>query len=77
MSAPELITVAEASSMLRLAPQTIRAGKGGTRDLTHVPMGRRVLLVRSEVEQLIAARIAENIPAHVRALETFYRRRRA
>lgn len=54
----ELITVAEASSILRLSRSAIYDRKAGTENLTHVRQGhgkrQRVYLIRSEVEQHLA-----------------------
>jgi hypothetical protein len=56
-----LMSFEEASSHLGgIHPNTIRQRKGGTETLTHVSgFGRRVFLIRAEVEQLIERRMAE------------------
>ena len=56
----------EASTLMGgLHPNTIRQRKGGTANLTHVPgFGRRVFLVRAEVEKLVADRIAQAQAEH-------------
>lgn len=51
------MTFAEASAMLCLDHTTIRKRQAGTDSFTHVRMGRRVLLVRSEVERLLTEQI--------------------
>jgi len=54
-----LVSMSDAAEMLGgLSPRTIAQRKGGTEHLTHVPgFGRRVFLIRSEVEALVAERI--------------------
>lgn len=47
-----LITFEQASEILPLHHTTFRQRKAGTDELTHVRLGRRVFLVRSEVEAL-------------------------
>lgn len=47
-----LISFEEASRILPLHHTTFRQRKAGTDELTHVRLGRRVFLVRSEVEAL-------------------------
>ena len=51
----ELLTLAEASAILKLNESTIRKREAGTENLTHVRQGhgkrQRVYLIRSEVEQ--------------------------
>ena len=61
MSTPRLISFDEASRLLGgLHPNTLRQRKGGTDSLTHVSgFGRRVMLIREEVEQLIELKIAQ------------------
>ena len=56
----------EASALMGgLHPNTIRQRKGGTENLTHVPgFGRRVFLLRAEVEKLIEDRIAQAQAEH-------------
>jgi hypothetical protein len=41
-----------------LSASTFRCRKAGTHLLTHVPWGRRVMLIREEVEKLIEEKIA-------------------
>lgn len=64
MSATPLISFEEAGEILPLHHTTFRQRKAGTQDLTHVRLGRRVFLVRSEVEalaqKLIKSAKAEN-----------------
>lgn len=53
MSESPLISFEDASELLGgLHHTTIRKRKAGTEMLTHVPMGRRKMLVRAEVEEL-------------------------
>lgn len=47
-----LISFEEASEILPLHHTTFRQRKAGTEELTHVRLGRRVFLVRTEVEAL-------------------------
>jgi hypothetical protein len=56
-----LVSFDEASLMLGgLHPTTIRARKGGTKNLTHVRgLGRRIFLIRAEVEALIEQAISQ------------------
>lgn len=56
-----LVSFKEAAELMGgMHPNTIRQRKGGTEELTHVStFGRRVFLVRSEVEDLIEKRIAQ------------------
>ena len=42
-----------------LSPSTFRERKAGTHNLTHVNFGRRVMLIREEVEALIEFKIAQ------------------
>jgi len=43
-----------------LHPNTLRQRKGGTERLTHVPgFGRRVMLIRDEVEALVDLKIGQ------------------
>lgn len=48
----DLITFNEASLILPLHHTTFRQRKAGTDELTHVRFGRRVFLIRTEVEAL-------------------------
>jgi hypothetical protein len=58
MSASPLISFKEAGELLGgLHPNTLRERKAGTADLTHVAFGRRVFLIRQEVEDLLYQRI--------------------
>ena len=61
-----LISFKTASRLLGgMGVSTIRERKGGTENLTHVPgFGRRVFLIRTEVEQLVDDRIARALAAH-------------
>jgi hypothetical protein len=56
-----LMSFEEAAAILGgLHPNTLRRRKGGTESLTHVSgFGRRVFLIRAEVEKLVADRIAQ------------------
>jgi hypothetical protein len=56
-----LISFDEAGEMLGgLHPNTLRQRKGGTETLTHVAgFGRRVMLLRDEVEALVELRIGQ------------------
>ncbi len=59
MSESSLISFADAGKLMGgLHANTLRQRKAGTAFLTHVPMGRRVMLVRAEVEELIKTKIA-------------------
>jgi len=54
-----LISFQDAGELLGLHANTIRQRGAGTENLTHVDeFGRRVFLIRSEVEDLLAAKIA-------------------
>ena len=61
MSASRLISFEEAGRLLGgLHPNTLRQRKAGTESLTHVNgFGRRVMLIREEVEALIEFKIAQ------------------
>lgn len=54
-----LISFVEAGRMLGLNPDTIRTKKGDTGSLTHVRFGRRIMVLREEVEALLNQRIQE------------------
>ena len=54
-----LITFEQAGEIIALHHTTFRQRKAGTESLTHVRMGRRVLLVKSEVEALAQRLINE------------------
>jgi len=55
-----LISFEEAGEMFGgLHANTLRQRKAGTESLTHVPIGRRIMLIRSEVEDLIEAKIKQ------------------
>ena len=54
-----LISFNDAASYLQLNPTTLRQRKAGTEELTHVRLGRRVFLIRSEVLALVDRKIAE------------------
>ncbi len=56
MADPGLLTIAEASSMLRLRPSTLRAWILGRR-IPYCKVGRLVRLRRADVEALIAASV--------------------
>ena len=58
---PRLISFEDAAKLLGgMHPNTIRERKGGTEFLTHVPgFGRRVFLIRAEVEALVDKKINE------------------
>ncbi len=55
----KLITLKEAAALTRLNESTLRKREAGTEGLTHVRMGSRVFLIKSEVEGLIKRRIDE------------------
>lgn len=58
MSEARLISVQEAARIAGgLHPNTFRQRKAGTENFTHVPIGRRVMLIREEFEQWLDARI--------------------
>lgn len=42
-----------------ISPATFRQRKAGTEELTHVAIGRRVMLIREEFEQWLEERIAQ------------------
>lgn len=53
MNESPLISFEDAAKLLGgLNHSTIRKRKAGTEMLTHVPMGRRKMLIRAEVEEL-------------------------
>lgn len=53
-----LISVQEAARLAGgLHPNTFRQRKAGTENFTHVPIGRRVMLIRSEFDEWLDARI--------------------
>jgi len=66
MNRSPLISFAEASEALGgVSVSAIRQRKSGTEGLTHVPgFGRRVFLIRAEVDALIERKIAEAQAAH-------------
>lgn len=60
MSDSRLISFDEAGKLSGgLHPNTFRQRKAGTDLLTHVPLGRRVMLIRAEVEEWLEGRIAQ------------------
>ena len=61
MSESLLISFEEAGRLLGgLHPNTLRQRKAGTGDLTHVSgFGRRVMLLREEIDALVELRIAQ------------------
>ena len=54
-----LISFNDAAAYLQLNPTTLRQRKAETEELTHVRLGRRVFLIRSEVLTLVDRKIAE------------------
>jgi excisionase family DNA binding protein len=52
----DLLTIAEASAALRLQPSTLRSWIL-KRKITHVKLGSRVFLRKSDCEELIAASV--------------------
>lgn len=54
-----LISFNDAAAYLQLNPTTLRQRKAETEELTHVRLGRRVFLIRSEVLALVDRKIAE------------------
>jgi hypothetical protein len=44
-----LIPLKAGASLLGLSPATIRLGKAGTENLTKIPQGRKLFLIKSEV----------------------------
>lgn len=58
---PRLISFEQAGKLLGgLSASAIRQRKAGTELLTHVPgLGRRVFLIRAEVEELVERKITE------------------
>lgn len=60
MSEPILISVQEAARIAGgLHPNTFRQRKAGTDNFTHVPIGRRVMLIRAEFEEWLQSRIEQ------------------
>lgn len=61
MSESRLISFDEAGRLLGgLHPNTLRERKAGTENLTHIRgFGRRVMLLREEVDALVELRIAQ------------------
>ena len=61
-----LISFEEAAQLLGgISTSAIRQRKGGTESLTHVPgFGRRVFLIRTEVEELVTQRIEQAKATH-------------
>lgn len=58
MSESRLISMKDAAILAGgLHPNTFRNRKAGTENFTHVPIGRRVMLLRSEFEEWLDARI--------------------
>lgn len=57
---PRLVSFEDAGKLLGgLSPSSIRQRKAGTELLTHVPgFGRRVFLIRAEVNELVEQKIA-------------------
>lgn len=56
----KLISFEEAGEMFGgLHANTLRQRKAGTESLTHVPVGRRLFLIRAEVEELIDLKIKQ------------------
>lgn len=57
---PLLISFEDAGKLCGgLHPNTFRQRKAGTELLTHVPFGRRVMLIRTEVDDLVERKIAQ------------------
>jgi excisionase family DNA binding protein len=61
-SQPDLLTVAEASALLRLKPSTIRAWLLARR-IPFVKLGGRVFLLRSDCLNLIENNVVRTSPA--------------
>jgi len=61
-----LISFEDAAALMGgLHPNTIRQRKAGTEELTHVPgFGRRVYLIRAEVEELVDRKIKQAQAEH-------------
>lgn len=53
------ISFQEAAKLLAITPDSIRLRQAGTHELTHVRLGGRIVLIRAELDEFIAARIAE------------------
>ncbi len=51
-----LITVKEAAALLGLDEAAVRSGTQGTASLTRVRQGKKIFLIREEVEALVSAR---------------------
>lgn len=57
---PKLISFEDAGVLCGgLHPNTFRQRKAGTENLTHVPFGRRVMLIKSEVDEFVDRKIAQ------------------
>jgi excisionase family DNA binding protein len=65
---PDLLTISEAASLLRLKPSTIRAWVL-RRKLPYVKVGRLVRIRRSDIESHIAASV---VPARGEEIERRY-----
>jgi hypothetical protein len=60
MSERRLISIKEAARIAGgLHPNTFRQRKAGTQDLTHVPVGRRVMLIQEEFDEWLNRTIAQ------------------
>jgi len=58
MSESRLISFKTAGELAGgLHPNTFRQRKAGTEKLTHVPIGRRIMLIREEFDQWLEERI--------------------
>jgi hypothetical protein len=58
MSESPLISFQEAGRLAGgMHPNTFRQRKAGTENFTHVPIGRRVMLLRDEFEEWLQSRI--------------------
>lgn len=53
------ISLQDAAQLLGVHPETIRLRKAGTESLTHIRLGSKVVLIRAELEEFIAAKIKD------------------
>jgi Helix-turn-helix domain len=52
------ISLQDAAQLLGVSPDTIRLRHAGTEPLTHLRMGSKIVLLRAELNEFIAAKIA-------------------
>lgn len=61
---PKFISLQDAAELLAIDESSLRKRKCGTEDLNHIQMGRRVVLLESEVVALMERKIEEAVEAH-------------